>query len=121
MEMLTTLYRHKFHKGGEMKKLLIICAALALLSTPPLFAADNTTGAGQQGEAPSVEQQVRVIKEIHVDSFVFGRDVYQIAENIEYYSESGRRVTKTHFKEEDGVLFKLNSNNKIFYMKKVPY
>ena len=91
-----------------------------MLSTP-LFAADNTSGRGQQGEASDVEQQVRVIKEINLDSFVFGRDVYQIAENIEYYSENGRRVTKAHFTVEDGVLIKLNSNSKIFYMKKVPY
>jgi predicted small secreted protein len=119
--MLTTLYRQKFLKGGEMKKLIIICAALVMLSTP-LFAADNTTGTGQEGDAASaeIEQQVRIIKEIHTDSFVFGRDVFQISENIEYYSENGRRVTKTHFEEKDGVLIKL-INNKIVYMKKMPY
>ena len=105
-----------------MKRLLIICSTLVLLSMP-LFAAENNTGAGQQSDGSSmeIEQQVRIIKEINLDSFVFGRDAYQIAENIQYYSENGGRVTKAHFKEEDGVLFKLNSDNKIFYMKKMPY
>jgi hypothetical protein len=103
-----------------MKRLIIICSTLALLSVP-LFAAENNSGTQQQSEAPSVEQQVRVIKEIHADSFEFGRDVYQIAENMQYYSEDGGRITKAHFKERDGVLFKLNSENKIYYMKKMPY
>lgn len=103
-----------------MKRLLIICSTLALL-TLPLYAAENNSGTQEQGEVSSVEQQVRIIKEIHVDSFVFGRDVYQIAENMQYYSEDGGRITKAHFKERDGVLFKLNSENKIYYMKKMPY
>lgn len=103
-----------------MKRLLIICSTLALLSAP-LFAAENNSGTQQQGEASSVEQQVRTIKEIHLDSFVFGRDAYQIAENVQYYSEDGGRITKAHFKEREGVLFKLNTENKIYYMKKVPY
>ena len=103
-----------------MKRLLIICATMVLISTP-LFAAENNPGAEQQGEASSVEQQVRVIKEINLDSFVFGRDTYQIAENIDYYNENGGRITKAHFKEKDGVLIKLNSDNKIFFMKEMPY
>jgi hypothetical protein len=102
-----------------MKRLIIICSTLALLALP-LYAAENNPGT-QQGEASSVEQQVRTIKEIHLDSFVFGRDAYQIAENVQYYSEDGVRITKAHFKERDGVLFKVNNENKIFYMKKMPY
>ena len=103
-----------------MKRLIIICSVLALISVP-LFAAENNTETAQQSEAAAVEQQVRIIRGIHLDSFVFGRDTYQIAENIEYYSENGERVTKAHFHEREGVLFKLNSGNKIFYMKKMPY
>ena len=105
-----------------MKRLIIILSTLVLLSGP-LFAAENNAGSGQQGDASSseIEEQVRTINEINLDSFVFGRDTYQIAENIQYFSENGVRITKTHFKERDGVLIKLNSENKIFYMKKMPY
>ena len=105
-----------------MKRLIIIFSTLALLSMP-VFAAENSSGTEQQGDASSTEivEQVRIINEINLDSFVFGRDTYQIAENIQYYSEDGGRITKTHFKEKDGVLFKLNDNNEIYYMKKMPY
>ena len=103
-----------------MKRLIIICSVLALFSIP-LFAAENNIETAQQSSAEAVEQQVRIITGIHLDSFVFGRDTYQTAENIEYYSEDGGRVTKAHFHEHEGVLLKLNSDNKIFYMKKMPY
>jgi len=103
-----------------MKRLIIICSVLALLSVP-LFAAENNIETAQQSPAEAVEQQVRIITGIHLDSVVFGRDTYQIAENIAYYSEDGGRVTKAHFNEREGVLLKLNSDNKIFYMKKMPY
>lgn len=102
-----------------MKRIIMICSVLALLSTP-LPAAETGPESAGQGSA-QVEEQVRIITGIQPDSFTFGRDTYQIAETIEYYSEEGGRVTKVFFHEEDGVLIKVVDDRTIIYMKKMPY
>ena len=112
-----------FHtvKGDTMKRLIIICSVLALFSAPVCAAEKNTETAPRVPTTETGETQVRIITAIHLHEFVFGRDAYQISDLIQYYSDTGQRVTKAYFQADDGVMFKLDADNKIYYMQKMPY
>ena len=92
----------------------------------PLMAQDKTaqenSGTEQQGpdRLDDSRPNAGIIKEISIESVTIGSEVYQLSDDIAYYLNNGNRVTRVDFRPRDGVLFTLNKEGKVNYMKKIP-
>ena len=107
--------------GGDMKKLIIIFS-IFFLSAVSLMAAQEGRPEPQRSDGnAAVTEDKGILKEIRVDELVIGGETFGLSNDLTCYSESNNRLRLSDFSVDDGVLFKVNAEGKIFYMKRIPH